>query len=288
MTQPRRAKAIPVFPSPGRATTVVALAVLLVVIAGCSNGSTASHRPAQQGGGVGGAEARSNGGQDASASTANASDWLRFNNDPAHSGSVAAAGLVSAATVGSLRQVMRVALGGVADSAPVYLHGLVFPDRSVHDVLYVNLKTGTLLALDAGTGHTLWSVHTHGPEWTTSSPAVDPSHRYVYFYGLDGFVHKVGALDGKEVKTGGWPVRITTMPQHEKGSSPLDIVNGRLYASLATYAPEVPPNEGHLVVIDLANASTHVFNTMCSNIPHLLVPQECAASGGASGRVRPP
>jgi outer membrane protein assembly factor BamB len=204
---------------------------------------------------------------------------VRFNYDPAHSGSMPAIQTINAATVGGLHQLWRTHLEVTADSAPVYLHALVFPDHHRHDVLYVTTKNGTLLALDAGTGRTLWRVHTHGPQYTTASPAADPSRRYVYFYGLDGFVHKVGASDGKEIKTGGWPVRITFIPAREKGSAPLSVVNGRLYAAVSTFAPETPPNQGHLVVIDLANASTHVFNTVCSNIHHVLAPHECATSG---------
>jgi len=263
----------------------MALTALLVALISCSD---AQHQapPQGQGGAKPAGETRFGTGQgqgqghDAPATIASTVDWVRFNYDPAHSGSVPATQTLSAATVGGLRQLWRIQLGGVADSAPVYLHGLVFADQSQHDVLYVTTRDGTLIALDAATGHALWSVHTVGPEWTTASPAADLSRRSVYFYGLDGFVHKVGAIDGKEIKTGGWPVRITPIPAREKGSAPLSVVNGRLYAATSTYAPEVPPNQGHLVVIDLGNASTHVFNTVCSNIKHLLAPNECAASGG--------
>jgi outer membrane protein assembly factor BamB len=204
---------------------------------------------------------------------------VRFNYDPAHSGNAPDTQTINATTVGGLRQLWRVPLGGVADSPPIYLHDMVFPDHSRHDVLYVDAKDGTLVALDAHTGCVFWRVHRGGPEWTTSSPTADPSRRYVYFYGLDGFVHKVGATDGQEVTSGGWPVQITNTPAREKGSAPLNIVNGRLYAAVSTYAPEIPPNIGHLVVINLATASTHVFNTVCSNITHLLAPTDCATSG---------
>jgi outer membrane protein assembly factor BamB len=251
---------------------------MLLMIAGCS--SAPRQAPPQGGGRPIGVTQVGLGSHDDPAPAANQTDWVRFNYDPAHTGSVPANQAISATTVGGLHQIWRAHLEDTADSAPVYLHGLVFPDHRQHDVLYVMAKNGTLIALDANTGHTLWKVHTQGPQYTTASPAADPSRRYVYFYGLDGFVHKVGAIDGQEITSGGWPVRITNIPSREKGSAPLSVVNGRLYVAVSTFAPETPPNQGHLVVIDLANASTRVFNTVCSNIKHLLAPHECPTSGG--------
>jgi outer membrane protein assembly factor BamB len=266
-----------------------ALTALLVVITGCS--SAPSEAGPQAGGcpkgvthGVAHGVAQLGLGRADPATTAN-TDWLRFNYDPAHSGSAPVAQALTTVTVGGLHQLWRAKLGSTVDSAPVYLHAMLFPDHSRHDVLYVTTEDGSLVALDASTGCVFWRLHRGGPEWTTSSPAADPSRRYVDFYGLDGFVHKVQATDGEEVTSGGWPVRITTMPAREKGSAPLNIANGRLYAEVSTYAPETPPNQGHLVVIDLANASTHVFNAMCSNIKHLLSQHECPTSGaGIWGR----
>ncbi len=292
MTRPRSTPAISAwrhtFRSPGAAARAVALSFLLMVITGCSVTPRQAPRQAPpQGGGrpLGGTQLGL-GGHDEPATTANQTDWVRFNYDPAHSGSVPAIQTISAATIGGLHQLWRVRLGGTADSAPVYLHAIVLPDHSQHDVLYVTTKEGTLVALDAGTGRTLWTVHTMGPQYTTASPVADPSRRYVYFYGLDGAVHKIGATDGKETKTGGWPVRITRMPASEKGSSPLNIANGRLYAQTSTFAPEIPPYQGHLVVIDLGNGSTHVFNSLCSNIRRLLSAHDCSAYGsGIWGRA---
>jgi outer membrane protein assembly factor BamB len=267
------------FRSPRAAVYVMALLMMITSCSGVPRQAQHQAPPDGEGRPAGVAQAGTVQGQSDPASSASQSDWVRFDYDPAHSGSVPATQALSAATVGGLHLLWRAHLEDTADSAPVYLHALLFPDHSRHDVLYVTAKDGTLVALDAGTGHLLWSVHTVGPEWTTSSPAADPSRRLVYFYGLDGFVHKVGVIDGKEIKTGGWPVRITNIPGREKGSAPLNIVNGRLYAALSTYAPEVPPNQGHLVVVDLANASMNVFNTVCSDIKHLLAPNECSSSG---------
>lgn len=274
--------------SPGavaRITALMALVALLVMVTVYSDAGSQALLQGQVGAKPVGITRDGKGqgqghGHDAPATTASTLDWVRFDYDPAHSGSIPATQTLNAATVAGLHQLWHAQLSGVADSAPVYLHGLVFADHSQHDVLYVTSRDGTLTALDAGTGKALWSVHTKGPGWTTASPTADASRRDVYFYGLDGFVHKVGAIDGKEVTTGGWPVRITYIPAREKGSAPLSVVNGRLYAATSTYAPEVPPNQGHLVVIDLSNASTHVFNAVCSNIKHLLAPNECASSGG--------
>jgi outer membrane protein assembly factor BamB len=257
----------------------VALTALLMLITGCSNaapqGQSGDH-PA----GVTRFDLRLAQTHEAPAAPANPLDWVRFDYDTAHTGSVPQAQDLSAATIGGLHLLWRTKLAGVADAPPVYLHSLAFPDHKQHDVLYVDTRDGTLDALDAATGHVFWSVHTGGPGWTTASPAADPQHRYVYFYGLDGYVHKVGAVDGQEVWTDGWPILLTKIPQREKGSAPLDIVNGRLYAATSTYAPETPPNYGHLVTIDLGDGTTHVFNTVCSNLKHVLATHECPTSGG--------
>src|SRR4029077_10509938 len=92
-------------------------------------------------------------------------------------------------------------------------------------------RAGDLIAIDAHGGGTIWP-RSHGPGtcringsssvcYTTSAPAIDPGLGYVYTYGLDGFVHKHGVVDGTEAMSGGWPGLATTKPYTEKSSPAL-------------------------------------------------------------------
>ena len=178
-------------------------------------------------------------------------------------------------TVGGLHRLWSVALPDVADSSPVYLHGLRLPDGSTVDVLYLTTRDGHLVALNAANGKVPWSVQNKGLRYTTSSPAIDPSRAYVYSYGLDGTLRKFNAATGAQVTSGGWPIRVTTMPGTEKESSPLNIANGRVYVTMAGYPGDAPPYQGHVVGAALANGSEQVFNSLCSDKAHVLNEGEC-------------
>jgi hypothetical protein len=138
------------------------------------------------------------------------------------------------------------------------------------------------VAVDADTGRLLWAATTRGPGYSTSSPALDPSGAWVYSYGLDGHVHRYATATGQEQQSGGWPIRVTTMPGDEKGSSALNLANGRLYATLSGYPSDGGHYEGHLVTIELATGHASIFNALCSNLRVLLgsqqgAPNYCAA-----------
>src|SRR5262249_43824741 len=146
--------------------------------------------------------------------------------------------------------VWRSKLLGVADSTPAYLHGLRFSDGTERNVLYLTAKSGSLVALDADSGGLFWGKTnpTFDPnKMTTSSPFADPDRDVVYSYGLDGKVHKYGAITGEEVREGGWPITITTMKLSEKESSALNSANGLLYVTTASFGGDAPPYQGHLV-----------------------------------------
>ena len=141
-----------------------------------------------------------------------------------------------------------------------------------------------MLALDAHSGALVWSrphagsncniPYGAGPCYTTSSPALDPGLQYVYTYSLYGQVAKHRVGDGTEVVGSGWPAQVTLRPDLEKGSSALSIVTTSsgasfAYMTLAAYPTvEGTPGydyQGHLVAINLADASTEVFNAGCSD-----------------------
>jgi outer membrane protein assembly factor BamB len=201
-------------------------------------------------------------------------NWVRFGFDPARSGVNPEETRVSSKTVGGMRLLWRTQLPGVADSSPILLHDLKLA-RGTRDVLFATTKDGATIALDAASGEILWSHRPSGPQITTSSPVADPSRGFVYSYGLDGAVHKYAATTGEEAQGGGWPAQITRMPQTEKGSSALNIANGRIYATTSGYVGDAPPYQGHVVAIDEATGTKQIFNSLCSEVGHLLSAEEC-------------
>ena len=209
-------------------------------------------------------------------------DWTRFGFDASGTRNNSAETHIKATNVAGLHLAWRSQLPDIADSTPAFLSALTFPDGTMRDVLYLTTKSGSLVALDADSGARLWTRTnlTFDPnKITTSSPAVDATHQVVYSYGLDGRVHKYDAITGQELHAGGWPILITTMSPSEKGSSALNIADGFLYVTTASYGGDAPPFQGHVVVIDLARGTTHVFNALCSDRTHVLAPGECRDNG---------
>lgn len=209
-------------------------------------------------------------------------NWTQFGYDASGTRNNPAEARVNTSTVAGLHLLWRTKLPDIADSTPALLYGLDFPDGSMHNVLYLTTKAGSLVALDADSGRRLWTRTnpTSDPNKpTTSSPAVDPSHHTVYSYGLDGRVHKYDAITGRELRSGGWPILVTNMRNTEKGSSALNIANGFLYVTTSSWGGDAPPFQGHVVVIKLSDGTTHVFNAICSDKAHLLTSGECRGNG---------
>jgi outer membrane protein assembly factor BamB len=209
-------------------------------------------------------------------------DWTQFGFDATATRHNPVETHITAANVASLRLRWRLKLPEIADSTPAFLHGLRFPDGRTRDVLYLTTRSGSLIAVDADSGVILWQqmYPMFDPnKITTSSPVADAAHGVVYSCAMDGKVHKYDAITGKEHRDGGWPVAITTMRASEKASSALNINHGFLYATTASFGGDAPPYQGHVVAINLANGTTRVFNAVCSNLTHLLAPNECRDNG---------
>jgi len=212
-------------------------------------------------------------------------NWPQFNGDSSHSGDNSQETLINLANVSQLKKVYQINLNSVApgadiaDGTPVYLNSVSTPN-GVKDLIFVTTKNGFIIALDAQTGAKVWSHQypagscrvNNGaiPCYTTSSPAIDPNHQFVYSYGLDGYVHKYQVGDGTEIKTGGWPELTTLKPYNEKGSSALSIATAQdrtsyLYVTNGGYLGDQGDYQGHVTAINLSNGTQKVFNTMCSN-----------------------
>jgi outer membrane protein assembly factor BamB len=196
-------------------------------------------------------------------------DWLQFNFDSRHSGVNPQEAVLNTGNVGSLQAIYDVLLPDVADGAPAFLSHVMTPG-GLKDLLFVTTKSGRIVALDAANGHQVWSHQpATGPNYTTSSPAIDPNRQFVYSYGLEGRVHKYQVADGTEITGGGWPELATLKPDVEKGSSALAIATSGgasyLYVANGGYPGDAGDYQGHVTAINLASGAQNVFNANCSD-----------------------
>jgi outer membrane protein assembly factor BamB len=229
---------------------------------------------------------------------ASATNWPVFGYDPARSGVDGSQRVLTVSNVNKLRSRWQVSLGAVADSTPILLEG-VKTGRISRTLLFQTATNGTTFGIDAASGRILWRFGTNLP-WATngnyspieflrrvfsglkvtaSTPAADPSGQSIYAPGLDGFVHKLDAATGTELRGNGFPVRITLLPQTEKDASPLNVANGYLYVTTSGYYGDAPPYDGHIVSVRLNDGATTVFNSLCSWIHSLPTATSCPHSG---------
>jgi outer membrane protein assembly factor BamB len=185
------------------------------------------------------------------------------------------------------RRVVRI--GGVADSAPVELHAIRVAGRD-RDVAIVTSTYGKTIAIDAATGRALWQFippdirsYLGTAQITTATPVADPDRRYVYAASPDGMIRKLALASGHEVRSGGWPARITFAPRREKIAGALNISGRDVIAVTGGYYGDAPSYQGHVVLIDRASGKiAHLWNSLCSNRHALIVrPRSCPASDSA-------
>lgn len=240
-------------------------------------------------------------------SIARATDWLQFGFDQAHTGFNTAETGFSTAGNKILLAGIEVKTAGASpstksiDSAPIFASG-VLVNGTPTDLLFIVSKDGTLLAVNASTGTTVWSqAHTStGGNLTTGSPAVDPSKQNVYAYALDGKVHRYAIATGVEATGsahGNWPWTSTLKPDAEKGAAGLAIVTANnhtyLYSVTDGYIGDGNDYQGHLSAFDITNPNAvtkKVFNTECSTVTQLFdesgnEPADCSSvQNGIWGR----
>ncbi len=191
-----------------------------------------------------------------------------FGANPARTGFLAGERSFTVASVTRLHRRWQISLGAIADSAPIFVRGM----------LYITANDGTTYGIRAQNGKTVWRFATHGTNITTATPAADPSGKWIYAGGVDGFVHKLDASNGTEDRSGGFPVRITRMPNTEKDASSLNVANGELYAATSGYFGDAPPYDGHVVAIRLSDGLTGVFDSLCSGKHVLPIANSCGES----------
>jgi PQQ-like domain len=218
---------------------------------------------------------------------ARADNWPVFGYDPSRSGFNSAERTLTVGNVHRLREKWQITLPAVADSTPIALDR-VKVGRRYRQMLYQTTKSGITVGIDAMTGNIVWRFTTTGSKITNSTPAADPSGKFIYAPGVDGMIHKLSAGKGREHRGGGFPVRITRLPNTEKDASPLNVANGYLYAVTSGYYGDAEPYDGHVVAVRLSDGKTTVWNSLCSNKHKLPTAGSCSeqrsgiwARGGA-------
>jgi putative pyrroloquinoline-quinone binding quinoprotein len=214
---------------------------------------------------------------------ASSQDWTRFGWDARRSNDDPHATGITAANVGSLVR-QQVHLPGTVDSSAIYLHGVSI-GGAMHDAFFVTTTYGITLAIDAANGQILWHWTPPGYSgWagsyriTTATPVADPSRRWIYAASPDGRIQKLSVESGHLV----WRRVITTLPSREKIAASLNFQNGHVIATTGGYVGDEPPYQGHVAVIAAGNGRLlHIWNSLCSNRHHLLVPSRCPESDSA-------
>jgi hypothetical protein len=206
--------------------------------------------------------------------------WTLFGYDAARRNAGPAKTGITASNVSKLARE-EVQLGGTVDSSPLYARGQTVAG-GVHDVFFVQTTYGRAYAIDADTGAILWEFmpgdydsFAGTYQITTASPALDLTRKFLYTASPDGLVHKLALASGTEVRTDGWPARVTLDGTHEKLTSPLNLWGKRLIATTSSYG-DVPPYQGHLVVVGRDTGRiVNVWNALCSNRHELMNPTTC-------------
>jgi len=206
--------------------------------------------------------------------------WTLFNGDGSRSGINTKETQISQATAKNLKAKWTVTLPETADTSPVFLPD-VNTAQGVKDLVFILLTWGTqgLYALDAATGKIVWQVNQSlccGV--VMSTPAIDPSLKYIYAYRNDGKIHKYDVTNGNEVTGVGFPATITIIPSVEKGSSSINIFNGYLYQTISGYIGDGGHYVGHVVAVNLATGASTVFNVLCSDKTVLLTDNSGASN----------
>lgn len=215
-------------------------------------------------------------------------DWTRFEYNSQRSGVGPEFTGITAADVGRLRRRV-VHIDGVADSSPIELHAVKVSGRR-RDVAILTTTYGRTIAIDVGTGAKLWEfvppdIHSYqgSAQITTASPVADPNRRFVYAATPDGLIRKIRVSNGREVRSGHWPARVTFNPAREKIGGALNLHGRYVIAVTGGYIGDIPIYQGHVAVIDRQSGHVaHVWNSLCSGRHHLINPtSSCPASDSA-------
>jgi hypothetical protein len=212
-----------------------------------------------------------------------ADDWSQFGWDVAASSAPTEPTGITASNVASLQR-HQVTIDGTVDASAIYLRA-VNVNGSRHDVFFVTTSYGKTIAIDADQGSVLWEyTPADFVTWvgtrqiTNSTPVADPDRNHIYAAAPDGTIQKLAISDGHVL----WTTPITLLPLREKIASPLREFRGHIVAVTGGYIGDRPPYQGHVAILDAQTGKVlHVWNSLCSDRPELLVPSSCRSAQSA-------
>lgn len=200
-------------------------------------------------------------------------DWPRYGGSDELTNFVPAAraGGLSAETASGLVQRWSADVGGRFVASPLYAEG-VSVGGSVEDVVIVATNSGTVAALRAADGSTLWrrqvsaTVAACGFTYGISStPVLDRGRNRLYVIGADGLLHALDLSTGATEP--GWPVRIVSLTGAEYVWGGLSLYGPRVYVPVASYCDKPDADgylaDGRLVAVDVVDArAVATFDTV--------------------------
>ena len=212
-----------------------------------------------------------------------AGDWTQFGWDVAASSAPTEPTGINASNVASLQR-HQVTLDGTVDASAIYLHS-VNVKGSEHDVFFVTTTYGKTIAIDANQASVLWEyTPPNFATWvgtrqiTNSTPVADPDRNHIYAAAPNGTIQKLAVSDGHVL----WTTPITLLPMREKIASPLREFRGHIVVVTGGYIGDKPPYQGHVAILDSRTGMVlHVWNSLCSDRPGLLVPSSCPSAQSA-------
>jgi len=222
------------------------------------------------------------GGSATSAAAVPEGNWLEFDYNPQRSGVGPADTGIDADDLGTLQTTRVVHVDGTVDASAVEASG-VDVDGVSRDVIVVTTTYGKTIAIDPGTGARLWEFtpadirsYVGSSQITTATPLIDPDLQYVYSVSPDGMIHKLALATGREIRSGHWPVRVTFDATHEKIAPALNMSGPNLVVATGGYIGDIPPYDGHVVVIDRSSGRiVNVWNAQCSDRHRLIRAGSC-------------
>lgn len=197
-----------------------------------------------------------------------ATDWMMFAFDMDQHANNVYETAINAANVSALVPVYS-KHPPKTTTGPVFLSNVVTQAGTL-DLLFVTTVDGTLLAINAGTGDTVWSQPTIQQDFRVdAAPVVDPNRRFIYGYGADDRIHKYDVANGTEILDTVWPAISSLKAEHAGGALEIATASSGhsyLYAVTTGYYGDGGDYQGHVTAIDLATGAWNVFNAACSNV----------------------
>ena len=97
-------------------------------------------------------------------------DVTTYHNDVARTGQNLSETILTPANLSSssFGKMFVIPVDGKVDGEPLYLSGITVPGKGIHNILYLVTEHGSVYAVDADTGTSLWQVSTLQPGETTS------------------------------------------------------------------------------------------------------------------------